>query len=70
MLPVNLSDALDALDGSVLFRREFGDRYIDYFISLKRAELGRYTQATHEIGAHETTNNVTEWEQNEYFDFF
>ena len=70
MLPTDLDAALGALDGSALFRRDFGDAFVDYFIALKRAELDRFRQYGIDQGGHRETNQVTEWEQNEYFDFF
>ena len=69
MLPRSLSEALAALEGSELFRRQLGDVFVAYYLRLKRSELGRYE-------AHVRTNpsipadQVTAWEQNEYFDFF
>ena len=42
-LPASLTAALDALDGSALFRAELGDTFIDYFLKLKRNEAGRFT---------------------------
>ena len=70
MLPSDLDAALRALDGSTLFRRDFGDLFVDYFIALKRAELDRFRQYGIDRGGHREINRVTEWEQNEYFDFF
>lgn len=70
MLPADLGAALEALDRSTLLRREFGDPFVDYFIALKRAELDRFHRYGIEQGGHRETNLVTEWEQNEYFDFF
>ena len=70
MLPADLGAALEALDTSTLFRREFGDPFVDYFIALKRAELDRFRQYGIDRGGHREINQVTEWEQNEYFDFF
>ena len=69
-LPTNLGDALGALDKSTLFRQQFGDIYIDYFIALKRAELARYTAYIAENNADDGGNGVSQWEQDEYFDFF
>ncbi len=69
MLPDNLSDALDAAAGSELLRREFGEIFMDYYVKLKQAELGRfdeYNEKTQDI----TKGEVTQWEQDEYFDFF
>ena len=70
MLPADLDAALQALDGSALFRRDFGDLFVNYFIALKRAELDRFRQYGIDQGGHREINQVTEWEQNEYFDFF
>jgi hypothetical protein len=42
--------------------------FIDYYVALKRTEAGRYLRAVQETGA--TGDDVTAWEQNEYFDFF
>ncbi len=70
LLPTSLGGALDALDKSVLFRKAFGDLYVDYYLSLKRSELGRYHTALKDAGEVEDPDKVAEWEQNEYFDFF
>ena len=68
LLPTSLDQALDALEASALFRREFGEVFIDYYLKLKRNELGRYRKWLDETGASES--EPTAWEQNEYFDFF
>lgn len=68
MLPKSLMDALDALEKEPLFRRELGDTFVDYFVKLKRNEAGRYLSSLKETGA--AGDETTEWEQNEYFDFF
>jgi glutamine synthetase len=69
MLPTSLPDALDALDAEPLFRRELGDTFIDYFLALKRTEAGRYLRWVEQAGQPPGAE-PTEWEQNEYFDFF
>jgi glutamine synthetase len=67
-LPTSLGDALDALDKDPLFRRDFGDLFVDYYVKLKRNELGRYLTS---IDTHAPQGDApTEWEHNEYFDFF
>jgi glutamine synthetase len=68
-LPTALGDALDALDASELFRRQLGDTYCDYYIAVKRAELGRFTDSESADPPPEV-NGVSAWEQNEYLDFF
>jgi len=68
LLPASLGQALNALEASALFRREFGEVFVDYYLKLKRNELGRYRKWLDENRA--TEAEPTEWEQNEYFDFF
>lgn len=70
MLPTTLASALDALDGSQLFRRDFGDLFINYLIKLKNSEVSRFNLYRTENKIGPASNDVTEWEQNEYFDFF
>jgi glutamine synthetase len=69
MLPTSLPQALDALDREPLFRRELGDTFIDYFVTLKRTEAARYQRSLEATGALQDDEPTT-WEQNEYFDFF
>ncbi len=69
-LPATLDAALELLDGSGLYREQFGDRYIDYFIALKRSELARYRAELEATGQKEDPDMVADWEQKEYFDFF
>jgi glutamine synthetase len=68
-LPKSLPEALEALDKEPLFRRALGDTFIDYFVKLKRSECTRYLRALEEAGA-SPSDEPSEWEQNEYFDFF
>ena len=68
LLPASLGPALEALEGSALYRRQFGEVFVDYYLKLKRNELGRYRKWLDENRA--TEAEPTEWEQNEYFDFF
>jgi glutamine synthetase len=51
-----------------LFRRELGDIFVDYFVKLKRTEAERYQQSPEKKAA--SHQEVSDWEQNEYFDFF
>ncbi|WP_214104881.1 glutamine synthetase family protein [Acrocarpospora catenulata] len=55
-LPRTLGDAIQALDTSPLFRRVLGDEVVDWYVHLKRAEYHRYL------------DEVSDWEQREYFD--
>jgi len=70
LLPKSLPQALEALERDALFRREFGDLFIDYFVKLKRSEAGRFLQWLEQHGMADAGEQPTEWEQNEYFDFF
>jgi len=58
ILPQNLGEAVDALDGDPLFRESMGTGIIDEFISLKRMEWIDYHR------------HVSEWEVKRYLSFF
>lgn len=72
LLPTSLQAALDALDNEALFRDQFGDVFMDYYLRLKRNELGRFLSYLEEQGSSldGLGEETTQWEQNEYFDFF
>ena len=53
-----LGDALQAFEGSKLFRQSLGDEFVDYLLHLKHFEWNRYL------------NTVSEWEQAEYFNLY
>ena len=57
-MPRSLMEAVEALDGSAVLRTGFGDRFVDHFLHIKRAEIGRFL-------AH-----VTDWEHGEYFEMY
>ena len=57
-LPTTIEEAIAALDASAFFRAGFGDAFVNYLLTLKRAELARFNA------------EVSEWEQREYFDLF
>jgi glutamine synthetase len=69
-LPTSLPDALDALEQEALFREQLGDVFVDYYVKLKRNEAGRFAKSLETGGARQDGEEPTEWEQNEYFDFF
>ena len=60
MLPADLAAAIDLLEGPGVFRDAFGEPFVDYFISLKRAELARYEAALAEETA-APVNGVSQW---------
>ena len=57
-LPQNIIEAVEALERDSLFRKRFGDAFVDHYLAIKRFELERYLAA------------VTDWEHREYFDLF
>jgi glutamine synthetase len=68
LLPTSLEQALHALGASGLYRRQFGHVFVDYYLRLKRNELGRYRKWVADNRVSEA--EPTQWEQDEYFDFF
>jgi glutamine synthetase len=66
-LPKSLAEALDLLERDKLFRAQFGGVFIDYYLRLKRSELGRF-EAWRKENA-DAGEEPTAWEHNEYFDF-
>jgi glutamine synthetase len=65
-LPKDLREACAALRLSEVFRKGFGDAFIDYFAHIKEAEFARFEAEAGDTG----TTGITAWEQNEYFDLF
>jgi glutamine synthetase len=57
-LPTSLREAVDALRADTFFRSRLGDQFVDYYLRIKEAEIVRYQQ------------DVSEWEQREYFEMF
>jgi glutamine synthetase len=70
LLPASLTAAIDALERDALFRGKLGDVFLDYYVKLKRNEAGRYAQFLKDNGLPDAPEEITAWEQNEYFDFF
>jgi glutamine synthetase len=69
-LPKSLVAALALLEQEPLFRREFGDLFIDYYLAFKRTEAGRFTAFEGKHNLDPSSDETTDWEQDEYFDFF
>ena len=57
-LPRSLLDALFALREDPLFAEKFGQRFVDYILHIKDAEITRFL------------STVTDWEHKEYFEIF
>ncbi len=60
MLPASLGEALDALQADAALLRGFGADFVDYLVTIKRAEIARHTAA----------QDKTDWERREYFSRF
>ena len=69
LLPTSLGAAIGALEGDTLFRREFGEAFVDYYLMMKRAENARYEAALAENPTPEG-QVVSEWEMREYFEVY
>ena len=57
-IPATLVDAVNNLQTSRFFRQRLGDQFVDYYLTIKNAEIDRFMQT------------VTDWEQREYFEIF
>jgi glutamine synthetase len=57
-MPSSLNEAVDALNTSTMFREALGNEFIDYYVSVRRHEIGRFQ------------SHVTDWEHREYFEAF
>jgi glutamine synthetase len=57
-LPTTLCGAIHALREDPFFRTTMGSAFVDYYVFIKEAEIARYQQ------------EVSEWEQREYFEMF
>jgi glutamine synthetase len=69
-LPDSLEVALDAAVCSELCQDQFGSVFMQYYQKLKQAELQRYNHFLSEHDGEINADEVTPWEQDEYFDFF
>jgi glutamine synthetase len=68
-LPTSLGEAITALEGDSMFRRAFGDAFVDYYLMMKRAEWARYQEAVAERPPPEGSV-VSDWEMREYFEVY
>jgi glutamine synthetase len=69
-LPTSLLAALEKLEQAPLFHSEMGDLFVNYYLALKRKEAGRFMEFVKINSIDPATDEITDWEQNEYFDFF
>ncbi|CAB4891360.1 MAG: glutamine synthetase [Actinobacteria bacterium] len=63
ILPMSLSEALDALEADDQLRTQLSEELINIFTVMKRDEVARYAAAVKDP----STREVTDWEVNEYF---
>ena len=69
-LPKSLPLSLDVLEHSPLFRQQMGDLFVNYYLALKRKEAERFAEFAKSNSVDPASEEITDWEQNEYFDFF
>lgn len=68
LLPTSLGSALDALTSDRLYRTQFGDPFIDYYLMMKRFEIGRHDEA---VAADDHPDQASAaWQMREYFEFY
>ena len=67
-LPTSLDTALDALDEDSVYRKQFGDGFVDYYLMMKRAESARHRTACE--AADDPDAASAEWQMREYFEFY
>jgi glutamine synthetase len=70
MLPKSLSDALALMAEEPLYRESLGGTFVDYYLKLKQAEIGRFEKFAADNKIDPLSDDTTVWEQDEYFDFF
>ena len=68
-LPASFAEGIEAFANDKLYREQFGDGFVDYYLMMKRAELARY-EASLEATPLADGATVSDWEMREYFDFF
>ncbi|UGY02511.1 glutamine synthetase family protein [Bradyrhizobium quebecense] len=57
-MPASLQEAVHELEKSEVLRKAMGSEFVDYYVAMKRHEIGRFMSA------------VTDWEHREYFENF
>jgi glutamine synthetase len=57
-LPRSLMEAVAEFEGSAFWRERLGEQFVDWLVTLKEAEIGRFL------------SEVTDWEHREYFEVF
>jgi glutamine synthetase len=72
LLPKTLIEAVGLLKRNELFRKTFGDEFIDYIVTIKEFEYDRFVKYLESAGisAETAADTVTDWEQREYFELY
>lgn len=70
MLPKSLEEAVEALKNDSLFREEMGEQLVDYITTIKETEIQRFKEYMNENKLEIHQDEVTQWEQREYFEVF
>jgi glutamine synthetase len=65
LLPATLFEAVAETRGSALYRKAFGDAFVDWYLGLKESELARFAAAEPDWAS--SPDDVTTWEHHEYF---
>ncbi len=68
-LPVTFEAGIEALAADPLYREQFGEGFLDYYLMMKRAELARYAAAVADDPPAEGSQ-TSAWEMREYFEMF
>lgn len=65
LLPASLFEAVAETRSSALYRKAFGDTFVDWYVGLKESELARFAAAHPDWAS--APDDVTDWEHLEYF---
>ena len=68
-LPTSLREAVEELGADKLYRAKMGDRFIDFMVTMKMSEVNRFESYLKEHPGG-NSDDVTDWEQREYFRLF
>ena len=63
------ADAAKGMNSTIQFKLT-GDGGGDYYVEIKKTELQRYETYARDNGIDRASEATTQWEQDEYFDFF
>ncbi|MGI8969068.1 MAG: glutamine synthetase family protein [Chloroflexota bacterium] len=68
-LPVTLGEALEAYEQDTALHDFFGPEFNQLFLAVKRHEIGKARTAVPEYDSSEWTNEVTDWERENFFEY-